>query len=496
MNYLIVKLWGEELGRIVWDSSNGTSYFTFNPNLKDRPDIAPIKYPKSSWRNEMPIFGDARRIYQGLPPFIADSLPDSWGNKIFDQWVKQSGISRNRVNPLLKLMFIGRRGMGALEFEPAVNELEHRSHLNINELYTLSLNILRDRETTFLNAAQGLTMQALLAVGTSAGGRQMKAIVAYNSSTEEIRSGQTDVPPGFDYYIIKFEDELVPTTEIEMAYYEMATSSGITMELCHSIEIEKVSHFMTRRFDRDNGTKIHVQTLAAINPNANSYEDLMDTCRELNLTDKEIIEVYRRLVFNIMANNTDDHNKNFSFLLRQNKKWELAPAYDMTFIFNRYGSGPETSHIFSLYGKTSDITKEDLLSFAKENGIRNAESIVADVGKALSDFPQLARKYQIPDVWRHIIQKTIRDNLTKFGFLEIPKRILTFTDSHGRQFQNVSISVNSKRYFHISANIDHKPHKRIIRPDNEHFKKIQRYELGELADAEFVSLLEKLFTDK
>lgn len=493
MNQLTIKLWGEELGRLVWDSFSDNTYFIFNPDAEALPDVAPITNPINKWKKELPIYGDKRHIYQGLPPFIADSLPDSWGDKLFDQWVKQNKISRSKVTPLLKLMFIGRRGMGALEFEPAAQELEHRRTIDVCELYRLSLDLLKARESVVLDVSKVITMQALLAVGTSAGGRQMKAVVAFNPDTQEIRSGQGEAPSGFDYFIIKFEDELVPTTEIEMTYYEMATASGIDMEFCRYVEIEGIVHFMTRRFDRRNGRKLHMQTLAAINPEANSYEDLMATCRALELSEKEMKEVFRRLVFNVMANNTDDHNKNFSFLLEKGGKWKLAPAYDLTFVFNRYGSGPETYHIFSLYGKTSDINKEDLLDFAKENNIRGAEAVISEVGNALSKFPALAEKYKIPTSWRHIIQRTLRENLSNFGFLEIQGKILEFIDSHGRNFQQLSINTNVKGYYHIAVNVDNRPRKRIVRPDNDNFKKIQQYELGDLADEEFINLMENLF---
>lgn len=495
MKHLAVKLWGEELGRLVWNSSSNSSYFTFNPEATDRPDVAPLAYPKSRWKKEIPAFGDSRRIYQGLPPFIADSLPDSWGNKLFEQWVKQSGLPKNKINPLLKLMFIGSRGMGALEYEPAAQDLEHRSFVEIGELYTLSLNVLKDKAEILLHASNELTMQSLLAVGTSAGGRQMKAVVAYNPDTNEMRSGQTEAPAGFDYYIVKFEDDVVPTTEIEMAYYEMALKCRIDMELCRTIDINGISHFMTRRFDRKDGQKIHMQTLAAINPEADSYEDLMATCKALGLTEREIVEVYRRLIFNVMLNNTDDHNKNFSFLLGKNGKWELSPAYDLTFIFNRYGTGPETSHVFSLNGKTSGITKEDLLAFGKENCIRDADGIIAQVVNAISLFPALADKYRIQDPWKHIIWKTLRQNLIKFGGVEFPAHLSDFTDSLGREFKNVAIRTNSRGYYQISAVIDELPHKRIIRPNNAFYSELKRYELGDIDSQQFVNLLERLFTE-
>lgn len=496
MKYLIVRLWGEELGRLVWDPSGNRTYFLFNPDATDCPDVAPVTNPKSSWNPKMPVFGDNRRIYQGLPPFISDSLPDSWGNRLFDQWVRKNRISRSMITPLFKLMFIGKRGMGALEFEPAAHELEHPYSLDINKLYNLSVEIMEERESLMLDASENLTMQALLAVGTSAGGRQMKAIVAINKETKQIRSGQTDPLPGFEYFIIKFEDKVVATTEIEMAYYEMAISCGIEMEECRRIEIEGISHFMTRRFDRKNGEKVHMQTLAAINPDVDSYEDLMATCRALGLSETELLEMFRRLVFNVMANNTDDHNKNFSFLLEKGGRWRLSPAYDITFIFNRYGSGPETYRIFSLYGKTDNITKDDLIDFAKENNIRNPEAVISDVADALSHFPELADKYKIPYRWRHIIQKTILENLSRFGFRKLLDKESNFIDSSGREFRKLLISTNTKGRYHISVLIDNKPHKRIINPDTDAFSKLQQYELGDLVHQEFIRLMENLFEDK
>lgn len=407
MNYLKVKLWGEELGRLVWDSSRKLTYFQFAPRPASglRPDIAPLVCPPGNpLMDTLPIYGSDEPIYQGLPPFIADSLPDSWGNRLFDQWVKQNHIGRSELTPLYKLMFIGHRGMGALEFEPAAKELEHRHAVDISALYDLSLTIAEERDSRQILNEESLTMQSLLAVGTSAGGRQMKAIIAINPQTGEIRSGQTDALNGFDYHLIKFEDDRVPTSEIEMTFYDLATQCGIRMQPCFLMEVEGKKHFVTQRFDRKDGKKVHVQTLAAMNPEAKSYEDLMATCRALNLTEEELREVYRRLVFNVLANNTDDHNKNFSFLLEEGGKWRLAPAYDMTFIFNVDGSGAETRRRLSLGGKISGITKQDLMEFGRIQGIKSPQKILGEVESALQSFHRVALMHQIPSPWRQIIE--------------------------------------------------------------------------------------------
>lgn len=496
MNYIEVKLWGEELGKLVWDSSKRTTYFMFNPDMANRPDVSPLLRPAGKGSDRIPLYGDSRRIYQNLPPFIADSLPDSWGNKLFDQWVKQKRISRQKITPLDKLTFIGKRGMGALEFQPAVKELEYSQDVDLKSLYTLSLEILAEREAINLNTLEEITFQSLLRVGTSAGGRQMKAIVALNQSTGEIRSGQIEDLPGFDYFIIKFEDELVPTSEIEMAFYEMATACGITMEECHLFPIEGINHFMTRRFDRKDGQKIHMQTLAAINPEADSYEDLMDTCRALGLTDMELHQLYRRLVFNVLANNTDDHNKNFSFLLKKGGKWMLSPAYDMTFIFAHNAYAPQPDRCMSLYGKIADITKQDLLDFAKENNIRNAEGIITEVANAIMTFPTLAAKYKIPARWGDIIHKTLQNNLIHIGHIPAPKKLQSFTDSTLRIFSNLNISTNSKGYLQIAVTIDGTPRKRFIKPGSDLYSTLRRYELNDLSNQDFIRILEEIFPNE
>lgn len=341
MAYIKVKLFGKEIGRLVWESSERRSYFMYNPQYKGMiPDIAPLLSPAGS-RNEMlPVYGDDRPIYQGLPPFIADSLPDSWGNTLFDKWVKDNKIPRNKITPLYKLMFIGTRGMGALEYEPSAADLAKNRAIDIKSLYGLSLKILEERDSLAVNPGEELTLQSLLAVGTSAGGRQMKAIIAINKETGEIRSGQTDGLEEFEYYILKFGAESIPIAEIEAAYGKMAASAGIDMEESGLFPVEGMNHFLTKRFDRKNGKKIYVQTLAAINPEARSYEDLIATCRELHVEESEVEQMFARMVFNVMANNTDDHNKNFSFLLKENGSWGIAPAYDVTFIFNVNGTGP------------------------------------------------------------------------------------------------------------------------------------------------------------
>lgn len=433
MRYIIVTIWGIELGRLAYNPSTRQCHFTFNPGLKgNRPDVSPLLHPLGSWQNHQIAYGDDKRIYQNLPPFIADSLPDSWGNRLFEQWAKRNKLSQRNITPLYKLMFIGSRGMGALEFEPAAKDLNHPQCVDIKALHDLSLKILREREDTSILPDEELTMHTLLSVGTSAGGRQTKAIIAINKETGEIRSGQINNLEGYDYFIIKFEDDQLPTSEIEMAYYEMAASSGIIMEECRLLNVAGSNHFLTRRFDRKEGEKIHMQTLAAINPDATSYEDLFYTCRQLGLPDSEIGQVFRRLVFNVMGNNTDDHNKNFSFLLDKGGRWRLSPAYDVTFIFNRFGTDAETSRCLSVAGKYSDISKDDLIEIGKENGIRNPESIIDKTADSLKAFDLLSEKYSIDPRWSNIIKLTLNRHLKDFGYQENQHNsVNSITDNKG-----------------------------------------------------------------
>jgi serine/threonine-protein kinase HipA len=469
----------------------------YNPKLSNVPDISPFLASPKNRSYLLPIYGDERPLYQGLPPFIADSLPDSWGNTLFDRWVKDNKIPRNRVTPLYKLMFIGTRGMGALEYEPYAEDLLHSCEIDIKSLYDMSLKVLEDRGNMFFNTHEEMTLQTLLAVGTSAGGRQMKAIIAINAETGEIRSGQTDKLDGFDYYILKFGDKSMPIAEIETAYYNIAVAAGIIMEDCRLLPIEGVNHFLTKRFDRADGKKMHVQTLAAMNPEARSYEDLIVTCRELSISESEIEQIFCRMVFNVMANNTDDHNKNFAFLLEENGKWRLAPAYDMTFIFNTDATGPNVERRLSIGGKTSDITKADLLDFAKQNDIKDAGAIINKVAEAIKDFKLYATKYGITQSWQSIIQKTLNENLIAFDYLDKDGIAeVSFSDMPGRYIEKFAITVNSKGHLEVSVVINGKRHRKFIRPNMNLYSSLMEHDIFNLPLNIKLRIVEALFPVK
>lgn len=251
--------------------------------------------------------------------------------------------------------------MGALEFLPEV-PLERKSDkIDIKSLADLAERIFAERENARILPEESITMQSLLTVGTSAGGRQPKAIIAINRKTGEIRSGQISGMEDFGYYLLKFGNSEYSSAELEMTYYELAGMAGIRMMPSELYSAEGNNHFLTERFDRDGSKKVHTQTLAAINPDADSYEQLIATCRKLHLPEADCQEVFRRMVFNVLANNTDDHNKNFSFTMTEDGSWRLSPAYDITYVINRGGYLPNEEHCLFIRAKLSGFTRGDII---------------------------------------------------------------------------------------------------------------------------------------
>ena len=389
---LKIMLWDKEIGRLSWDARRGVSFFEYNPVflggiLDPFPLVASVKSPAS----RRPIMGDREtKLYRKLPPFLADSLPDAWGNQVFECWRIQNGIRNQEITPLEILSFIGKRGMGALEFIPESSGIRKSEKLNMKALTDLAQRIFVERENVRLMPDESLTMQSLIAVGTSAGGRQPKAIIAINPETGEIRSGQIAGHKGFDYCILKFGDAERSSAELEMAYYKMAMAAGINMMPCKIIEVEGQKHFITHRFDRDEERKLHMQTLAALYPDADSYEKLLMVCRKMRLPESTQEEVFRRMVFNILANNTDDHNKNFSFLMDESGQWQLSPAYDMNPTLNEFQS--------LLVSSTSNKAELGILLDTCEDYMLNrkiAEKIISEVIEVVKGWREMATRLGI-----------------------------------------------------------------------------------------------------
>lgn len=414
-NLLAIWLWNREVGRLYWDESLSRSVFAYNPDfLRGTLDIAPLVASIHSPAALKPILGSKEKLYQGLPPFLADSLPDKWGNLVFENWRNAHHLHTKQITPVDKLAFIGNRGMGALEFRPAIPLEQQPADLPLVDLYRLSLRIFAERTQVQILPEESLTMQSLYAVGTSAGGQHPKALIAINCTTNEIRSGQVEWGDDFDYYIIKFaERNIFPSTQVEYAFYLMAQDMGIDMMPSRLIEVDGALHFLTQRFDRQNGKRIHIQTLAAISETAYSYEDLMTVARQLGISQEEQEQLFLRIIINIWGGNVDDHTKNFAFMLSEDGLWHITPAYDVTFTTDLDGPAYFNRHELSLRGKTAHITYDDLLRFAQDNSIKRASAMLNRAADTLSQWQTYARQAAVPEPYTSRIAQHIHSLINK-----------------------------------------------------------------------------------
>lgn len=491
---LKVILWGEEIGRLAWDARRRLSYFMYNPAfLKKGLNISPLTAPVDGVRGLTPIWGEEAKIYQKLPAFVADSLPDAWGNQLFDLWRQQNHLSNADITPLDKLSFIGKRGMGALEFVPEVSRERRVEKIDIKSLASLAERIFTERENARILPEESITMQSLLTVGTSAGGRQPKAIVAINRKNGEVRSGQISGLEDFDYCLIKFGNSQYCSAELEMTYYKLATMAGINMMPSELYQVDGNNHFMTKRFDRKDGKKVHTQTLAAINPDADSYEQLIAICRKLHLPETDCYEVFRRMVFNVLANNTDDHNKNFSFIMNEDGTWRLAPAYDITYIFDSGGFLPNEDHCMYIRAKLRGITRDDVIQLAKDNGIRRPDAIIRDIVKAIKQFRVVATKYGVAEQWIGRIETTIAEHLKSWGELEAITCSTGEFVINGHTVKNIRMEQAYKGNFHLLAEIDGQERKFVIGKNKEEFSLIESIGIVNLSSDQLKEMMEKYF---
>ena len=490
---LRVLLWGEEVGRLAWDAHRHLSYFHYNLDwIRKGLNISPIIAPIDGIRNLMPIWGENAKLYQKLPAFLADSLPDAWGNQLFDLWRLQNHLSTADITPLDKLSFIGKRGMGAFEFLPEYSRESKQEKIDIKALADLAERIYYERENARIKPEESITMQSLLTVGTSAGGRQPKAIIAMNRQTGEIRSGQVSGLKDFDYYLLKFGDSQYCSAELEMTYYELAVNAGINMMPSRLYPVEGRNNFLTMRFDRDGDKKKCTQTLAAVDPEAMSYERLLDVCRKLHLPDADCQEVFRRMVFNILANNTDDHNKNFSFIMNEDGTWRLSPAYDVTYIIDNGGFLPNQDHCMYIRLKLHGITRDDVIQFARVNGIRRPDSIIRDVVASLKQFRSIATKHGVSTQWIGRVETTIVDHLKAWGEWKETHETAEFT-INGHVIKNLRVEQTYKGNYHLLADIDGKERKYVISKNKPDFALIESTGISNLTPETLRSLAEKYF---
>lgn len=393
-------IWGKEVGRLTWDFRRKRAVFEYSRSfLAGDCDIAPLTASIHKSQSRFPFYGQANdNIFYGLPAFISDSMPGQWGNTVFSAWAGANGIKEHDLTPVDKLSFIGSRAMGALEFEPS-QPIGTSKDIALEELYQKAQEILEERENIVVSG-NDLTLESLYEVGTSAGGQHTKAVIARNNKTGEIRSGHIALPNNYTYYLLKFaERDYYPLTIVEYVYSKMAALAGISMMPCELVEIGGERHFLTERYDRHDGKKIHTQSLAAMNPQANSYEDLMQVCEDLRLPYKEKEETFRRMVFNVLATNVDAHIKNFSFMMDEKYEWHITPAYDLTFSCFNPGNRFDPAHALRICGKTMNISKDDLLTFARRFSIKKPNAILQQVADAVMQFRSFAEEFGIERTW-------------------------------------------------------------------------------------------------
>lgn len=404
------NMYGIPVGTFRWDEQYEVARFEYDSNFIERGlEPSPLMMPVREGR----VYSFAsldRETFKGLPGLLADSLPDTYGRALFDKWLALTG--RTSSNPIETLCFMGKRCMGALEFEPAMDvAYDPNAQFEIDSLVSVASDALAEKSSfgTNLNEDKKAAIAEILRLGTSAGGQRAKAIIAYNKETGEVRSGQVEVPEGFDYYLIKLDGvsatagfkETGNYGRLEYSFYKLAKACGIDMTECSLIEENGRAHFLTKRFDRQNGKKVHMQTLCGIAHfdyrlhRAYSYEQAFNVMRALRLPYSEAQEMFRRLVFNVVVRNQDDHTKNISFLMDESGKWRLSPAYDMGYAYNPKG-GWTATHQMSVNGKFDNITREDLLVFARQNNIKDSASIIDDICEAASNWPALAVDCGVP----------------------------------------------------------------------------------------------------
>lgn len=405
-----VNMFGQPVGTFRWDERYEVARFEYDRSFVGRGiEPSPLMMPAREGR----IYSFAnlnRDTFMGLPGMLADALPDTYGRALFDKWLALTGHTSS--NPVESLCFLGKRCMGALEFEPAIETgNDARQHFEIDSLVEVAREALSEKTAFGTNLADDAktAIAAILRLGTSAGGQRAKAIIAYNKATGEVRSGQVTAPKGFDYYLIKLDGvsakagfkETENYGRLEYSFYKLAKACGIEMTECSLIEENGRAHFLTRRFDRINGKKLHMQTLCGLSHydfrllRAYGYEQAFGVMRMLRLPYSAAQEMFRRMVFNVVVRNQDDHTKNISFLMDEVGQWRLSPAYDMGYAYNPKG-GWTAMHQMSVNGKFEDITRDDLLAVAVANNIKNAAEMIEQVVDAASNWPRMALDCGVP----------------------------------------------------------------------------------------------------
>jgi serine/threonine-protein kinase HipA len=399
-----VRIWGQRVGAVALDERLGYYAFAYEPAWRRAGiELAPLTLPLGDRRSVFlfPSLPDA--TFHRLPGMLADALPDDFGNALIDAWMAEHGFEKSQVTPLDRLAYMGKRGVGALEFKPTRgSHSESAAPLEMKSLVENARKLVEGNLA--IDAHARAAIANIIQVGTSAGGARAKAVIAWNPRTNTIRSGQFDAAEGFEHWLLKFDGvgkypELGAAADygrIEYAYHLMAKAAGVDMSECRLLEENSRAHFMTRRFDREvrdgKTIKHHVQTLCAMDHldfkqrGTHSYAQLFMAVARLHLEDRALQQVFRRMAFNVMARNCDDHTKNFAFRLKQGGGWELALAYDVTHAYNPRGEWTY-QHLMSVNGKFNEIGREDLLVEAERFSVSRPASLLQDVRSALENWP-------------------------------------------------------------------------------------------------------------
>jgi serine/threonine-protein kinase HipA len=424
-----VRLWGTRIGAVALEDGESTAFFEYDPDfIRSGIQVAPITMPIERKIYRFPAL--SRETFHGLPGLLADSLPDRFGTAIIDTWLASQGRNPESFNAVERLCYTGARGMGALEFEPSRGPQPRKAtQIQVDQLVTLASEILAQRgnlRASFADEDKSEAMRDILRIGTSAGGARAKAVIAWNPETQEVRSGQVEADDGFEYWLIKFDgvsgnkdkeiDDPRGFGAIEYAYAQMARDAGIRMSDCDLLEEQGRRHFMTRRFDRlPGGDKLHMQSLCAMGhydfnlAGANSYEQALMLIRQLGLPMVDLEEMYRRMAFNVIGRNQDDHVKNIAFLMDRQGQWSLAPAFDVTYSYNP--SGRWTSqHQMTLAGKREGFDLDDFKAVAASCSMKRgrAETILGEVRAVIGKWRDYADEAKVEIGHRDLIHGSLR----------------------------------------------------------------------------------------
>lgn len=430
-----IVLWDRVIAALLWDRESNLGTFEYHPEfLRSNIQIAPLTMPLRAGLFRFPEL--SRSTFRGLPGLVSDSLPDRFGDALIDQWLARQNRNKATFSPVERLCYIGVRGMGALEYRPVLHPSasSRSTPIEVAELVELASTMLAKRESlrsrwTKADEARRHTMDQMLRVGTSAAGARAKAVIAWNPTTHEIRSGQAAALPGFEHWLLKFDgvehnrdresDDPVGFGRIEYAYSLMAHAAGIQMSSCRLLEENGRAHFMTRRFDRtEQGEKLHMLSLCGIAhldfnmAGAHSYEQAMRVIQALGMQHPALEEQYRRMLFNVLSRNQDDHTRNIAFLMDKRGTWSLSPAFDIAFAYNPDGAWTSV-HQMSLNGKRDQFTLDDFAAVAKLFRIKPWKRILAEVSDAISRWPDFYKQANANVKFAKQIGKVFRSELMR-----------------------------------------------------------------------------------